>query len=86
MRSIIATVMVLALVGWFAWGRTQQASVQAVEPTQMSPTMTYQCEGKTHCSQMQSCEEAMFYLKNCPGTEMDGDNDGVPCEGQWCGR
>lgn len=21
-----------------------------------------------------------------PGTEMDGDGDGVPCEKQWCGR
>lgn len=45
---------------------------------------TFQCEGKTYCSQMTSCAEAMFYLANCPGTKMDGDNDGVPCESQWC--
>jgi hypothetical protein len=24
-------------------------------------------------------------LKNCPGAEMDGNHDGVPCEQQWCG-
>jgi cold shock CspA family protein len=45
---------------------------------------TFRCEGKTRCSQMSSCEEAQFYLRNCPGTEMDGDRDGVPCESQWC--
>ena len=27
---------------------------------------------------------ADFFLNNCPDTKMDGDNDGVPCEKQWC--
>jgi len=44
----------------------------------------FRCEGKTRCSQMRSCAEAEFYLANCPGTQMDGDNDGIPCESQWC--
>jgi hypothetical protein len=42
------------------------------------------CDGRTHCSQMTSCAEARSFLQNCPGTEMDGDGDGVPCESQWC--
>ncbi len=25
-------------------------------------------------------EEARFFLSNCPGTQMDGNNDGEPCE------
>jgi hypothetical protein len=33
---------------------------------------------------MSSCQEARFYLANCPNTKMDGDGDGVPCESQWC--
>jgi len=33
---------------------------------------------------MTSCAEAKFFLKNCPGVEMDGNHDGVPCEQQWC--
>lgn len=45
----------------------------------------FSCDGRTHCSQMRSCEEATFFLRNCPGTQMDGDGDGVPCERQWCG-
>ncbi len=47
-------------------------------------TSRYTCRGKIHCSQMTSCAEAEFYIRNCPGTKMDGDRDGVPCEKQWC--
>jgi len=46
----------------------------------------YRCRGKTHCSHMSSCEEAKFYLHNCPGVKIDGDGNGVPCEKQWCGN
>jgi len=45
---------------------------------------SYSCAGKVYCSEMTSCEEAKFYQRNCPGTKMDGDGDGVPCESQWC--
>jgi cold shock CspA family protein len=45
---------------------------------------SFQCDGRTHCSQMTSCAEAKLFLKNCSGTQMDGNNDGVPCEQQWC--
>lgn len=44
----------------------------------------YQCSGKIYCSEMTSCSEAKFYLRNCQGTKIDGNNDGVPCEKQWC--
>ena len=44
----------------------------------------YRCDGRQHCSQMTSCSEAKFFLQNCPGTKMDGNGDGVPCEQQWC--
>ena len=42
------------------------------------------CDGRLYCSQMTSCTEASWFLKNCPGVKMDGDRDGVPCEQQWC--
>ncbi|MCI5146634.1 MAG: calcium-binding protein [Candidatus Electrothrix sp. AR3] len=44
----------------------------------------FQCNGKIYCSEMSSCAEAKFYLRNCPGTKIDGDNDRIPCEKQWC--
>lgn len=44
----------------------------------------FKCDGRTHCSQMTSCEEATYFLENCPSTEMDGNHDGEPCEKQWC--
>ena len=46
----------------------------------------YHCNGRKYCSQMRSCEEAKYFLNHCPNTKMDGDGDGIPCEGQWCGH
>lgn len=44
----------------------------------------FKCDGRTHCSQMTSCAEATYFLRHCPGTQMDGNHDGEPCERQWC--
>jgi len=43
----------------------------------------YHCDGRQHCSQMRSYEEAKFFLDHCRDTLMDGDNDGIPCERQF---
>ncbi|MEV3831249.1 excalibur calcium-binding domain-containing protein [Aeromonas allosaccharophila] len=50
------------------------------------PAQRYQCDGRQYCSQMTSCEEATWFLQNCPNTKMDGEGDGIPCENQWCGH
>lgn len=44
----------------------------------------FRCDGRTRCTQMTSCAEARHFLAHCPGTRMDGNRDGVPCERQWC--
>ena len=46
----------------------------------------FSCDRRQHCSQMNSCEEAKYFLAHCPGVKMDGDGDGIPCEEQWCPR
>jgi len=46
----------------------------------------YRCDGRSYCSQMNSCAEATWFLQHCPGMKMDGDRDGVPCETQWCNQ
>lgn len=48
------------------------------------PATMFRCDGRTYCSQMTSCAEATYFLQNCPGVKMDGNNDGIPCERQWC--
>lgn len=40
----------------------------------------FRCDGRQHCSQMNSRAEAEFFIRNCPNTKMDGDRDGIPCE------
>jgi hypothetical protein len=66
------------ITGAFSNARSPSTSLSG------STASSYRCDGRTHCSQMRSCEEATYFLKNCPGTKMDGNYDGVPCEQQWC--
>jgi len=57
--------------------------VPTFKTQQLKQEEQFQCEGKIWCSDMRSYEEAVFYLRNCPGTKMDGDGDGIPCERQF---
>jgi hypothetical protein len=45
---------------------------------------SFSCDGRIYCSQMRSCAEATFFLRNCPGTAMDANQTGIPCKLQWC--
>ena len=97
---MVMMVAVVALMGYLIHKHEQSkppSDISAPSPLSESPrprtidvarsvssTPEYRCDGRTHCSQMSSCDEATFFLKNCPNTKMDGDNDGIPCEQQLC--
>lgn len=91
--SVIGLVIVAAL-GWYGYTQyaNRVAQIQGAPQTTIAsplpapaPTPAgFKCDGRQHCSQMTSCNEAKLFLKNCPGVQMDGDGDGVPCEQQWC--
>jgi hypothetical protein len=91
--KIALVVVALALIAWFAFTRTTDESLPFVTGGRddasnflsSEPDSQFSCDGRTHCSQMTSCAEAEFFLQNCPGVKMDGNGDGEPCEGQWCG-
>ena len=97
MRQVVV-VLLLAVLGWYGYGRYREqqrpagpapARTDAVaRPLENSVRRqqfeNFRCDGRTTCSQMTSCAEATFFLKNCPGTQMDEDRDGVPCQPQWC--
>src|SRR6266508_344273 len=99
MQRLIVLLIVGAL-GWYGYTKYQShvvgagASLNAPRVnesvtnlgarTEALPTTAFRCDGRTRCSQMTSCAEARYFLNNCPGVKMDGDNDGIPCEGQWC--
>ena len=96
-RSLIGSLISLALIvalGAYAYAQyknlghgRQLADSPPVtatgHPVQTTPEL-FRCDGRTYCSQMTSCSEAKFFINNCPATSMDGNNDGVPCEQQWC--
>lgn len=93
---VAAVVLALAAVfGWQAW--SQGGADAAPDPADAAPgplgaslddadvpSAGFQCDGRTRCPQMSSCAEARYFVRHCPGTEMDGDGDGEPCEQQWC--
>ena len=95
MRNLVMLVVV-CVIGWQAYKSYEAKRVSGVpiaakawEPASRAYPRTpdsaaYRCDGRTRCSQMTSCAEATYFLKNCPGTKMDGNNDGIPCEQQWC--
>ncbi len=94
--KIVSLGLVLAL-GFFAYSKFQQVQTRPL-PLAQPPVTSKQepyditagsvgqsrCDGRRFCSQMTSCTEAKYFLKNCPNVEMDGNHDGVPCEQQWC--
>jgi len=84
---LVSCVVVVALA-FYGYGKyahrfaAEERVAAHSEERMVSPA--FQCDGRTHCSQMTSCSEATFFLKNCPDVKMDGDHDGIPCEQQWC--
>lgn len=91
--TILISLVLLVGIGGFSYSmyrqnfvppRTSQADFSIPPPETLTSPSSYQCDGRLHCSQMTSCSEAKFFLKNCPGTKMDGNHDGIPCEQQWC--
>jgi Excalibur calcium-binding domain len=75
----------------------EKAAVNPQRPEKFAPTLSnplpastpsssFSCDGRKRCTQMKSCAEAKYFLANCPGVKMDGDNDGIPCEEQWCSQ
>ena len=94
--SLPMSLVVLALcaggIGVYGWQNfttspaPEVPAAPSTAPPQIQTTPRFVWQGKQYCSQMTSCEEAKFYLKNCPDAKIDGDDDGIPCEEQWCGR
>ena len=87
----VLTLLIGMGLGAYGYSRYQARIAPVVAPPTdaplelAAPPSSYSCDGRTMCTQMTSCEEAEYFIRNCPNTQMDGDNDGVPCESQWCG-
>jgi cold shock CspA family protein len=87
---VLVAILVLGTAGFLVQRATSPSPVSSApmllsDPAAAGPaTASWSCDGRTRCPQMKSCEEATWFVHNCPNTEMDGDGDGIPCEQQWC--
>lgn len=93
--SLAIGLIIVATLGYILYGayhRYQLASqpentaIQSVIPdipAITQPSVQFSCDGRQHCSQMHSYDEAVYFINHCPNTKMDGDHDGIPCEEQF---
>ncbi|WP_349616471.1 thermonuclease family protein [Azotobacter salinestris] len=68
---------------WRALGWNEHPAPHTVSPGALAkgPAASgLRCDGKRFCKEMNSCDEAKFYVENCGPRSLDGDRDGVPCE------
>lgn len=83
----VFALLAIVAIGVYGYSRLTRTSPEThvVQDVTTSPMpSTFKCDGRTMCSQMTSCAEAQYFLRHCPNTQMDGNNDGEPCEQQWC--
>lgn len=89
MKNLLIFAMLVGLA-WFGYNKYQGQLASRATPSPAhleapgESIASFKCDGRTHCSQMTSCAEATYFIQHCPNTKMDGNNDGVPCEKQWC--
>lgn len=83
LRPLLVIVLGAGLAA-YGYGQFSKHTGETMKPALSANGEAFRCDGRTHCSQMTSCAEATYFLNNCPGVQMDGNNDGVPCEQQWC--
>ena len=91
--TAVVGLIVLLVVGYVGYVRlshpnsTLPASVYKIVLAReaLKPHPEFQCRAeKNSCSRMTSCAEALFHEERCGISDMDGDQDGIPCEQQWC--
>ena len=80
--------LLIGVAGWYGYthfeDRIKQVLGIAPPPAVRILPEQFTCDGRIYCSQMTSCDEARFFLNNCPRTRLNGNGDGIPCEKQWC--
>ena len=88
---MIKDFIILALIGTVAWFGYSHFEDRIKEFLGFGPPAAvhvlpeqFVCDGRIYCTQMTSCEEATFFLRNCPRQRMDPDGEGIACKVQWC--
>lgn len=90
MGRILLTISLLTL-SVFAYFIAQKQSIRdSVKEKKVAPSVLIQadqhflrCDERKYCSQMKSAQEALFFQKNCPNTQLEIGQDGTLCNGYF---
>ena len=89
-KNIIKSIAVLGIIifAWLVYSDYENKGKQGDYsfPEAQETLSSFAFLGKVDCSEMSSCDEAKYYLQNCPGTQLDPDGDGIPCETGVCAK
>lgn len=88
MKWVLLVLLALAIWGFYEsrQPKTDEPNgliieyVQKLQGEVLKRDPNFKCDGRRFCSQMNSAEEAMFFLTNCPDTLLDDNKNGIPCE------
>ncbi|RUO79307.1 excalibur calcium-binding domain-containing protein [Pseudidiomarina taiwanensis] len=90
MRKLIILLMLAAAVLQFyrangasptqGFPSLHEIAGELVQPKQRKRPLEFMCDGRRYCSQMTSREEAENFLAFCPDTQLDANQNGIPCE------
>jgi micrococcal nuclease len=67
---------------WNACQNVQGINITQTNSQEQNTLNNFICNCQKSCSQITSCDEALFQLNNCGCIARDGDHDGIACDGK----
>ncbi len=91
MLILVSIILFMTLERWQSLQDDKEALAASPYPDMLRSSLSVfpfdparQCGIKNQCSQMRSCQEAIYYLDECGVTGLDPDNNRIPCEQSVC--
>ncbi|WP_417658888.1 excalibur calcium-binding domain-containing protein [Pseudidiomarina sp.] len=87
-KIILLAALILAVWNYYEAQKPQPVNrsgllgdlVQTMQGQVLRKSPEFHCDGRRYCPQMTSREEAEYFMHFCPNTELDDNQNGIPCE------
>jgi len=83
----LSVLFLFAFAGWWGWTHYHLEIMQMVhlapKPAVRVLGERFHCDTRKFCAEMTSCDEARYFLQNCPLSDLNRDGE-TDCEKRWC--